>query len=211
MVKFAFVAFVVGVAAGLVNLAGFAWSVLVPDRRYWPPGDRDWRYYAQWTVAQTVTVAVAVTAVLDWNSLGLARPLSLVVGLAVFVPAYAAAIAAGTDLGVAETKGLSGDLRTGGWYRFSRNPQYVCYAVATVGFVLVANSVLVAGLCAIQLAIWVALPFPEESWLREQYGDAYDEYAEQVPRFVGVHSIRELGALVREAGDRREDAPDVDG
>ncbi|NHN41019.1 hypothetical protein G9C85_05130 [Halorubellus sp. JP-L1] len=204
MVDVALVAFGVGVVAGITNLAGFAWSVLVPERRYWPPGERDWRYYLQWTVAQTLTVCIAVTTYLDWNSLGLARPLSLYVGLAVFVPSYAAAMAAGLDLGMDETKGLSGELRTDGWYRFSRNPQYVCYMVATAGFVLVANSALVLGLCAVQFAIWVALPFPEEPWLREQYGDAYARYADRVPRFVGVHTLRELAALGR--GEHRDEA-----
>ncbi|WP_323675847.1 isoprenylcysteine carboxylmethyltransferase family protein [Halorubellus sp. PRR65] len=204
MVDLAVVAFATGCIAGATNLAGFAWSVRVPERRYWPPGERDWRYYAQWTVAQTVTVSMAATAFLDWNSLGLPRPLSLYAGLALFVPGFAGALAAGRNLGSAETSGLLGDLQTDSWYRFSRNPQYVCYAVATVGFALVANSTLAAGLSVVQFAIWLALPFPEEPWLSEQYGDAYDEYRERVPRFVGVHTLRELVGLVardRDAGD----------
>jgi protein-S-isoprenylcysteine O-methyltransferase Ste14 len=202
MVDLAVVAFAIGCVAGVANLAGFAWSVRSPDRRYWPPGEQDWRFYAQWAIAQTLTVSIAVVAALDWNSLWLLRPHSLVVGLALLVPGLVGAFAAGRNLGSAETTGLAGDLETGGWYRFSRNPQYVCYMVATVGFALVANSVLVAGLCAIQFAIWLALPFPEEPWLREQYGDAYERYAERVPRFVGLRTLREfVGLLDTDADD----------
>ncbi|RDI71903.1 methyltransferase family protein [Halopelagius longus] len=182
--------FAVGAIAGLGNLVGIVGSAL-GWADYWPPGDRNWNYYAHWTLSQVVNASIAGVTYLDWNGLGLPRPV-LAVGGVLFVVWYGAAIAAGLDLGVEETKGLKGELRTGGWYRYSRNPQYVCYVVATVGFAAMAGSALVAALCAIYLAWWVALPFAEEPWLREEYGEAYERYAERVPRFVGPRSVRAL-------------------
>ncbi|KDE58168.1 hypothetical protein EL22_06745 [Halostagnicola sp. A56] len=184
-------AFAIGLALAVTNFAGIVASALgVAD--YWPPGDRDWRYYAHWGLSHALNVFVLVLVYLDWNSLGLPRTSSLVVGATLFVGGYAIAIASGLDLGVEETKGLEGELRTGGWYRYSRNPQYVGYIAATIGFALLANSILVTVICAVYLGWWLALPFAEEPWLREQYGEAYEDYASRVPRFVGVRTIHTL-------------------
>ncbi|MFC6827192.1 methyltransferase family protein [Halopelagius fulvigenes] len=180
----------VGAVAGLGNLVGITASAL-GRADYWPPGDRNRTYYAHWTLSQVVNVSLVGVAYLDWNGLGLPRPV-VAGGGVLFVAWYAAAVAAGLDLGVEETKGLRGELRTDGWYRYSRNPQYVCYIVATVGFAAMAASAWAAALCAVYLAWWVVLPFAEEPWLREEYGEAYERYAERVPRFVGRRSLRAL-------------------
>lgn len=197
------VAFALGLGLVFANLVGVVASALgVAD--YWPPGDRDWRFYTHWGISHLLNVVLAVLAYLDWNSLGLPRVPSLVAGAILFVGGFAVAFAAGHDLGVEETKGLSGELRTGGWYRYSRNPQYVGYIAATVGFALLANSMLAAVVCAIFLGWWLALPFAEEPWLREQYGEAYENYAERVPRFVGVRTVLAL------VGERERDSSPID-
>ncbi len=185
------VAFIVGLGLVLTNLAGIVASAFgVAD--YWPPGERGWQFYAHWGISQLLNVVLAVVAYLDWNSLGLPRIPSLVPGATLFVGGFAVALAAGYDLGVEETKGLSGELRTGGWYRYSRNPQYVGYIAATVGFVLLANSSLVAIICACFLGWWLALPFAEEPWLHERHGEEYERYVERVPRFVGLRTVRAI-------------------
>ena len=190
-------AFVAAVVLATANLAGIVASA-VGWADYWPPGERNWRYYAHWTLSQVLNVALLAVVYLDWNSLGLPRAPTLAVGTVLFLGGFAVAIAAGYDLGVEETSGLEGELRTGGWYRYSRNPQYVGYVVATVGFALLANSALVTIVCAIYFGWWLALPFAEEPWLRDQYGEDYERYAERVPRFVGPRTIRALaGAATR--------------
>lgn len=183
-------AFAVAFVLVVANLSAIVASALgVAD--LWPPGERGWYFYAHWGLSQVVNVALFALVVLDWGSLGL--PISVVAaGGLVFVIGMAAALAAGYDLGVEETSGLEGDLRTGGWYRYSRNPQYVCYVVATVGFAVVANSVLVAVVCLPFLGWWLVLPVAEEPWLRDQYGNEYERYAKRTPRFVGRRTIREL-------------------
>ncbi|NGM67841.1 DUF1295 domain-containing protein [Natronolimnobius sp. AArcel1] len=185
------VVFVLGVGLVTLNLAGIVASALgVAD--YWPPGERGWQFYTHWTISQLLNVLLPLLAYLTWNTLGLPRTPSLFVGVSLFLGGFAVALAAGYDLGVEETKGLSGKLRTGGWYRYSRNPQYVGYIVATIGFALLTNSLLVAIICVIYFVWWLALPFAEEPWLRKQYGEEYERYAERVPRFVSLRTIRLL-------------------
>ncbi len=38
--------------------------------------------------------------------------------------------------------------------------------------------------------LFCLVPFIEEPWLRDRYGSAFDEYAAQVPRFVGPATFR---------------------
>lgn len=183
-------AFAMALSLVVANLSAIVASALgITD--LWPPGERGWYFYTHWGLSQVVNVALFALAVVDWGSLGL--PTAVVAaGGVLFVGGMVAALAAGYDLGVEETTGLEGDLRTGGWYRYSRNPQYVCYVVATIGFALVSNSVLVAAVCLPLLGWWLVLPFAEEPWLREQYGTEYERYAERTPRFVGRRTLREL-------------------
>ncbi|QIO23189.1 isoprenylcysteine carboxylmethyltransferase family protein [Haloarcula sp. JP-L23] len=185
--------FAVGLLAGVLLLAG-VWASVLGVADYYPPGERDWRFYALWGLSHLLSVTLVVLGYLQWGSLGLPRVPALVAGGALFVGGYAVAIAAGLDLGVEETKCLEGELHTGGWYRYSRNPQYVGYILATVGFALAANATLVAPLCAIYLVWWVTLPLAEEPWLREQYGEAYERYAADHPRFLGRQTLRALRA-----------------
>ncbi|WP_226376042.1 phosphatidylethanolamine N-methyltransferase family protein [Natrinema sp. YPL30] len=184
-------AFVAGLVLVLANLTGIVASAL-GIAEYWPPGERGWQFYAHWGISQLLNAILFALAYLDWNSLGLPRVTAFVAGATLFGGGFAVALAAGYDLGVEETKGLSGELRTGGWYRYSRNPQYVGYIAATVGFAVLANSTLVAVVCALFLGWWLALPFAEEPWLRERYGEEYERYAERVPRFVGLRTVRAI-------------------
>lgn len=180
--------FAVGVAASGLHLTG-VWASVLGTADYYPPGERDWRFYALWGLSHVFSVTMLILAVLQWGSLGLPTVPSLLGGGVLFVAGYGIAIAAGLDLGVEETKCLEGELRTGGWYRYSRNPQYVGYILATVGFGLAANATLVVPLCAIYLVWWISLPLAEEPWLRQQYGESYEQYAASHPRFVGRQTL----------------------
>lgn len=185
-------AFAVGAVAGLAHLTGIVVSV-VTDHRYWPPGERDWRFYATWTLSNVLNGAILATAALDWGSLGV--PLAArVAGAVLFVGGYAVAIQGGRDLGFEQTLGLEGDLRADGLYRYSRHPQYVGYVVATGGAVLAFASAWTTPLLGIYAVWWLVLPLAEEPWLVEQFGEDYERYRERVPRFVGLRSLDPLPA-----------------
>jgi protein-S-isoprenylcysteine O-methyltransferase Ste14 len=196
-------AFAVGAVAGLAHLTGVLTSILT-DNRYWPPGERDWRFYATWTLSNVLNVAILAVAALDWESLPLPLP-ARVAGGVLFVAGYAVAIQGGRDLGFEQTLGLEGDLQADGLYRYSRHPQYVGYVVATVGGMLIPASRWVVPLLGIYLLWWLALPLAEEPWLVEQFGDDYERYRERVPRFVGLRSLDPLPAGTTETAGATEE------
>jgi len=87
-------------------------------------------------------------------------------------------------LGAASTSGEQGGLVRKGPYRISRNPQYVGFILGLLGWSLVSDSTLVllaalAGILAVLLA-----PIAEEPWLSERFGEAYQNYCREVPRFL---------------------------
>lgn len=192
-----------GIGAELINLTGVSGSVVL-DWGYWPPGDRNWQFYLHWSLAQVFNATILAVTYLTWNRLGLPRPVLAVGGLA-FLVTFAGALWAGRDLGETESLGLEGALRTGGWYRYSRNPQYVCYLAATVAFVVFSGSALVVLMGLVYAPRWLVYPLAEEPWLREQYGAAYEEYAATVPRFLGRGSLRRLVEDVSGSGRSNPD------
>jgi protein-S-isoprenylcysteine O-methyltransferase Ste14 len=189
--------FGVGLAAGLANSAGVLASAF-GGSDYYPVGSRDWTYYAFWGSSHALNLGLVAAAALGWRSVAFPLPV-VVAAFATFVVGFAVAVSAGLDLGVAETQGLAGELRTGGWYRYSRNPQYVGYLLATVTYPVWTGAPLSVPLCGVYLCWWLVFPLAEEPWLREQYGEAYERYAGEVPRFVGRRTVRAL--LDRAGGD----------
>lgn len=182
-------AFWVGVAAASTHLVALGATLLVYEFRFWPPGGRNWKFAAHWGADLGLNASLLVVAVVDWNAWVLPRPASLLAGVVL------AAIGAGVFLGAArsftvrQSAGLAGGLRTDGLYARSRNPQYVGMIVGVAGVALAANSALVAVLATLHVLRDVLLAVVEEPWLSEQFGDEYDRYAEEVPRFLGRKSL----------------------
>lgn len=179
-----------GLVVGLANSVGVLASA-VGWSDYYPPGGKNWTYYALWGLSHALNATIGVLAYVQFQQLALPLPV-VAFGLFLFVVGVVIAIAAGLDLGVERTTGLDGGLRTDGWYRYSRNPQYVGYVLATVAVPLWAGAPLTIPLLGIYLVWWITFPFAEERWLRERHGESYEAYADRVPRFVGRHTVRAL-------------------
>ena len=72
----------------------------------------------------------------------------------------------------------SREVTSSGPYRFTRHPLYLGSSVMAAGVALACRSVLVAVLVAIYMtATLTAAIRSEEAYLRERFGDAYDNYA----------------------------------
>ncbi|WP_336000686.1 methyltransferase family protein [Halorientalis halophila] len=188
--------FASGVIATLALLACVVVSIVWPERRYWPPAERNWKYWSHWTIDAVSKLSLPALAWLDRGTSVLPRPTSLVLGGLLTLVGVAVAVAVERDLGQAESMGLEGTLTTDGLYRYSRNPQYVGLIAATVGIPLLANSRLALGLGAVILVHWLVLPLAEEPWLADRYGEAYERYRASVPRFVGPTTLSRLWADV---------------
>lgn len=78
------------------------------------------------------------------------------------------------------------DLITGGPYRYSRHPIYVSALGIILGEAILLSHL---GLVAYAGLAWgyirVLIGY-EEKTLREEYGDAYEDYCESVPRWIGL-------------------------
>jgi len=87
----------------------------------------------------------------------------------------------GTPAPIAPTKYLV----TTALHRFVRNPMYIGVAIAIVGEAIIFHSLHVAIYAALMLLIaHVFVVLYEEPTLQRQFGESYEEYRRQVPRWV---------------------------
>src|SRR5690606_30170138 len=70
------------------------------------------------------------------------------------------------------------EVTTSGPYRVVRHPLYLGSSIMAVGVMVAGRSLVVAALVAVYIAATIGAAIrTEESFLREQFGDAYDRYA----------------------------------
>jgi len=113
-----------------------------------------------------------------------------IAGLGAMV-AFAAQMSMGTSWRVGVASGATGNLVSGGLYRFSRNPTFVGQAALLAGGALAVPSV--PTILAPLLFLWSASVQirSEEAVLRQSLGQEYERYAASVPRWIG---LRRMGA-----------------
>jgi len=104
--------------------------------------------------------------------------------------AFAAQMSMGTSWRVGVVSGATGDLVSGGLFRFSRNPTFVGQVALLVGVALSVPSV--PTILAPLLFLWSASIQirSEEVTLRQSLGPEYDRYAASVPRWIGLRRRR---------------------
>jgi protein-S-isoprenylcysteine O-methyltransferase Ste14 len=94
-------------------------------------------------------------------------------------------------------------LRTDGAYRYVRHPIYAAVLMGSLGgAVLAARPEPLVGFVALSLVLHVKAGY-EEGLLRERFGEAYDIYAERVPRLVPRPSSRLASRLAARVLGRR--------
>lgn len=177
--------FGVAVLILLAALAGAVWSVVVPDRRLWPPAERrSWPYRLNWAGFWVVCGINVLLLLMYWNSWVFQSPLRFLVGVPLVVLGGLLALWGTVAAGWRNTSGLKAGFVSSGPYRFTRNPQYVGDIALFVGVSVIANSLLLWITHLLLVMVFVVAPFAEEPWLEEQYGDAYREYRKKVRRFL---------------------------
>jgi protein-S-isoprenylcysteine O-methyltransferase Ste14 len=114
-----------------------------------------------------------------------ASPLFFLSLLCMLVGVVLVAIAMG-HLGMGESVGqqVSGLLQAG-LYRYSRNPQIVAYGLVVVGYALLWPSWSGLVWVGLYLAIAHVMVRTEEEHLGRTYGEAYERYCAETPRYLG--------------------------
>lgn len=176
--------FATGAIAGIAIITLLVLT-LATGFRFWPPGEKSWKYHLHWGLVAIYELSVLIVAGLDWNSGAVPTLFRLFLGVPLGLLGTIVFLSGTNVMDTTETAGVEGELYTSGPYAYTRNPQYVGMILGRIGMLLVTNSRLVTALGTAQIAWVILLPFAEEPWLREQFGTEYERYRERVPRFVG--------------------------
>lgn len=171
-------------------IVGYVVSALRPGSRVWPIGDSSWRWWFNWSALSVVFAGFPVLAALDRDSFAFNSIRSKLFGGVFATLGLGFALSALFELGWIESSGREGELRTDGIYEYTRNPQSVGFAIFIVGILIVANSRKFAVHGLLTAVIYILFPFAEEPWLRDQYGEKYEEYCENIPRFVSWRPLK---------------------
>ena len=186
------VLFGVILAADFLLLLVIAISIFFPKSRIWPPPKKDsWQQGVSWTLFTICMFGVPLLGIFDFESLGYSHWIRFLVGALLFLTGLGIDIWGTRTLTAQQSLGAKGEIITEGPYRYTRNPQYVGFTLLYIGIILATLSfmALVTGACLIFL--FLVIPFSEEPWLRQQYGEPYVEYCKNVPRFIGIRSFKQ--------------------
>lgn len=157
--------------------------------RIWPtPGKGSWQYAVFWPLFRgglSVTIIYSLLQLVFTN----AEIWHVAIGIPIFLAGFGAAICCYFNLGIDNTYGSTDGLVTSGFYRFSRNPQSVLSIIGFVGLGIAAFSLPSSLLCALAVSTYVLMPFAEESWLEDVYGQAYRDYKARTARFVDLEKL----------------------
>lgn len=184
--------FGVTLTADLLLLIVVLVSIALPKSRIWPPPKKDsWQQWVSWTLFTIVMFGVPLIGLLDFQSLGDVSWIQFLFGGLLFAGGLGIDLWGTKTLSAQQSLGDKGKIITSGPYRYTRNPQYVGFIILYCGIIVIAWSfmALVTGVFAIGL--FFIIPLSEEPWLKQQYGQAYEEYCKIVPRFIGIRSFKQ--------------------
>ncbi len=179
--------FIFGIAAfALVTLNVLLFATITSRSfKLWPtPSSRSWQHYTFWPLFRGGLGLTLLYTVLTahWPDSG--EMLRFGLGMACVTVGFGFTIYGYFDLGIENTYGADEGLVTGGLYRYSRNPQYVASILGFFGAALANGGQHAAVLCGLAVLVYVILPFTEEPWLLQAYGDVYLNYKRRTPRFL---------------------------
>ena len=176
---------VVALAIAGGALAAVLWSIARPDRRIWPPQTFEpTTSFVAWGGTLVFFAAVGILGIAGWGEARLPGWLRYGLGPILIAAGNAAVWTEVIGFGANQTMGAEGRLKTDGLYRVSRNPQYVADIAILIGWALLSASVVAVPAILAGIAVFMAFPFAEESWLEERYGSTYIRYRTDVRRFL---------------------------
>jgi len=179
--------FWVTVTLELIYLALFILTIKLPNFRFWPPPKpRSWQFFSAWLIASIVIMNTLLLGLFDFDSFifpHLTQRLWWAIGFAAV--GFVIGAWSWSTFGLRNTIGVAHKLITHGAYKYWRNPQYISDSLSAIGYMIFVNSWMVCIVGWLGIFLNLLAPDTEESWLEEQYGEAYRRYKREVPRFLG--------------------------
>jgi len=173
-----------------INLLGLVATIFAKFQIWPPPKKQSWQFWLTWISFIFLMMGIPILGILDFGTLGLTHFSRYIIGGGLILFSVPIGLLAIQKLSLRQTLGLEGKLLTSGIYRYSRNPQYVTHVLLVVAIVLITNSMLVLTV-GVFYSLWFMIsPFSEELWLEKQFGRAYEEYCNRVPRFIGFRNLK---------------------
>lgn len=137
-----------------------------------------------WTTAMKITRVFGVVFIFSWIVIAIFTPLKLddpviIIGGAIYALGQICFVVAlfnyrDTPLDKPVTKGL---------YRISRNPQHLTMFLSIIGISIAIGSWSATLIILVSFLLGHMRILTEERACLEQYGDSYEKYMEQVPRY----------------------------
>jgi len=177
--------FLIALGANALLLVGLLSSVIgVSNSQFWPPPSKSaWQYHCLWWSVRIIVLSIAALAYFEWGAIDIPSTIRFWVAMPIFLIAFTLGSVAASNLGWTNTHGVENGFVDKGFYRFSRNPQYVLFSICFIALSLVIASPKALVLLWL-LAVWYLIaPFPEERWLEDRYGEQYLNYKQRVPRY----------------------------
>lgn len=175
------------IIAQILATISVVFSILFPAHRIWPPDkSSSWKHYFMWFLFDISIIGIVVVGIHDWGSLALPPWMHVVLGVPLSLGGLGFSLWSIMILGPSSTSGNEGPLILRGPYRISRNPQYLGFIVALIGWSLLTSSWLTILAALVWIIPWVLIPFAEEPWLLQRHGSKYEEYLRRVPRFLSL-------------------------
>jgi protein-S-isoprenylcysteine O-methyltransferase Ste14 len=164
---------------------GLILSLVSPKHRVWPPPKKgSWQFWYIHFSTESSMLCFFALGFIDWNTFFLKHwirfvfgPLLIAVGAIIFFWAI-------RTLTLSTSLGLKGKLIKKGPYQYSRNPQYLGTALFLSGAILFFNSFYQFVTGSIGIVLFLFTAFVEESWLKDQYKEEYENYRKEVSRFL---------------------------
>ncbi len=177
-------------ACGSAQLLGgyFSLNLRLLRLGLWPSA-KGWRHHTAFGLFRLFCGATVVFALFEVCVNGWGHWVRYALGVPIMVLSFGVTLWGYRFLGLDNTYYESDGLVTGDMYAYSRNPQYVTSALATVGLGVASGTWITLALAVAPFVIYFLFVLNEERWLLQGYGRAFQDYMQSPPRFVDERSL----------------------
>ncbi len=173
--------FLIALAPMTVIAALILLQLVKSDFQFWPPpSPQSWQKKMFRALFRIFIGSLIVLSVVDFNP---SSPWRYLLGAILLIGGLGIAVHWTGYLGWRNSFGEPTGLKTDGPFARSRNPVYMVTIIGMIGWALLVNSYLLWILLGLWALLYLAAPFIEEPWLESRFGQAYQEYKDNTPRY----------------------------